>query len=124
MSREAAAASSGALRVRPPRKFAPVTVGRDSQGSAFSFDLPFEHDTESPAVAAPGPQPRGWRDSETPDVAPQRAARPLTVLVAEDNPVNQRLATAIVKGAAIASCWLRTVMRPLRAPATRRSTSC
>jgi CheY-like chemotaxis protein len=59
-------------------------------GAAFSFELPFDLHTAvvpagSPAAEQVPPRPHSV------------TARPLTVLVAEDNPVNQRLATAILR---------------------------
>jgi signal transduction histidine kinase/ActR/RegA family two-component response regulator/streptogramin lyase len=58
-------------------------------GSVFSFDLPFELDAAAGAAAA---------DTAVNEPAPEPvASRSLTVLVAEDNPVNQRLATAILR---------------------------
>jgi signal transduction histidine kinase/ligand-binding sensor domain-containing protein/CheY-like chemotaxis protein len=64
-----------------------TAVSEPGRGSEFSFDLPFEIDAMAGAAGA----------EAIVAATPTPAARPLIVLVAEDNPVNQRLATAILK---------------------------
>jgi len=74
------------------------TVTLESQldgGSTFTLTLPCECaapalDVEAPAAPLPS-RPTSKRP------APKRAARPLTVLVAEDNPVNQRVARLLLE---------------------------
>ena len=55
------------------------------EGSAFSFGLA----VEAPAAPAPSPLPGAS--------TPKEAGRPLSVLVAEDNPVNQKILSIVLR---------------------------
>jgi signal transduction histidine kinase/ligand-binding sensor domain-containing protein/ActR/RegA family two-component response regulator len=80
ISRRLVEMMGGALRVS----------SEPGQGAVFSFDLPFDlAESAEPAARVD--------DDAAPRPVSAAASRALTVLVAEDNPVNQRLATVILR---------------------------
>jgi CheY-like chemotaxis protein len=74
-----------------------TATSEPGRGSAFSFELPFELDPAASGAADEEPGASEQTAPDSPAFVSPTATRSLIVLVAEDNPVNQRLATAILK---------------------------